>query len=102
MRLASIASLLALAGAGLFFARPVAAAEPAEHGCVFNREIHPEGDEICQSDVRKRCENGAWVDVGTCHDGGAPLEQPKAGGGDAVPPPLPPPKPVPPRTGPPR
>jgi len=63
---------------------------PQENGCVYNREIRQSGDEVCQGDTRKRCDHGAWVDVGTCTNGAQ--EAPKAEGGDRVAPPPPPPR----------
>jgi hypothetical protein len=95
MRKRSVLTLgLGIALAGSLGALRSRAAEPEQNGCVYNRQIYVQGDEVCQNDTRKRCENGAWVDVGHCKD--RPLQQPRADGGDAVAPPqMPPPPPVP-------
>jgi hypothetical protein len=89
MRNGSALVLMAgIALAGIFGAATAGAEAPKEDGCVYNREIHRPGDEVCQGNTRKRCDHGAWVDVGTCPDGA--LEAPKAEGGDRVEPPPPP------------
>jgi hypothetical protein len=68
-----------------------AAEEPLEGSCVYNREVHPPRSEICQGDTLKRCENGAWVDVGHCDQ--PALQPPRAEGGDELKPPPTTPKP---------
>jgi hypothetical protein len=90
MRIGSARRLvLGIALAGGLGAAAASAEAPKENGCVYNREIHRPGEEICQGDMRKRCDHGAWVDIGTCREGA--LEAPKAEGGDQVEPPPPPP-----------
>jgi hypothetical protein len=91
--LATLGCVLLAAVAPLGSGRAVAA-ERHEEGCVYNREVHPPASEICQGETRKRCENGAWVDVGRCDR--PALEPPRSEGGDAVeepaPAPVPPPR----------
>jgi hypothetical protein len=57
-----------------------AAAQDGEDGCVYNREIYPEGTEMCQSGDLVRCEDGAWSDEGDCPN--QPMPAPDTGGGD--------------------
>jgi len=50
-------------------------------GCVFDRRIHPEGEEMCQGSDLVRCSDGAWEDIGDC-DQERPGPPPISGGGD--------------------
>ena len=52
-----------------------------QRGCVYDRQIYPQGAEICQDGARMRCDAGAWDEIGMC-EGGAP-DAPISGGGDA-------------------
>ena len=70
---------VAVAAALLGFAAS-AAAQDGEDGCVYNREIYPEGTTMCQSGNLVRCEDGAWSDEGDCPD--QPMPPPDTGGGD--------------------
>ena len=74
---------LALA-AGLVIAAPTLAVaqDMDEGGCVFDRMIYPEGYELCQSGTLKRCESGAWADIGLCDE--EPRPPPRSSGGDVV------------------
>jgi len=81
--------VLGLALTGFLGVSAAGAEAPKENGCVYNREIHRPGDVVCQGDTRKRCDHGAWVDIGRCTENA--LEAPKAEGGDQVEPPPPPP-----------
>jgi hypothetical protein len=71
--------LLALA-ALMLLAVPGAQAIEDDGSCVYNRRVFPEGYEMCQAGTLKRCEDGAWSDVGDCPD--EPMEPPRPGGGD--------------------
>lgn len=53
-----------------------------ENGCVSNRQIYPEGAELCQEGTSVRCQAGAWGAIGVCKErpGQAPVSQ----GGDTV------------------
>jgi len=76
--IARAAAIMALA---LLLALPGAAQDPGEDGCVLNRQVYPEGYEICQSGTQKRCESGAWADTGLC-DGDTTPPPPRSEGGD--------------------
>lgn len=54
----------------------------ANEGCVYNREIYPEGSQRCQAGTQMRCEQGAWGSIGMCE--GEPPPQPMPRGGDVV------------------
>jgi hypothetical protein len=56
--------------------------DPSEGGCTYNREIHHDGDEVCQGETRKRCVDGKWTNLGRCEQ--PVLEPPRADGGDQV------------------
>jgi hypothetical protein len=43
-----------------------AASDLDEAGCLHDQERYPEGYELCLSGTLKRCEHGAWADVGMC------------------------------------
>jgi len=77
-RIGSLASL-AVAAALLGFAAS-AAAQDGEDGCVYNRQIYPEGTDMCQNGDLVRCEDGAWSDEGDCPE--QPMPPPDTGGGD--------------------
>jgi len=49
-------------------------------GCVYDRTIYPEGSEVCQNGTKKRCESGAWGNIGMCEDEAPP--PPYSSGGD--------------------
>jgi hypothetical protein len=53
-----------------------------QSGCVYDRQVYPDGAERCQDGARMRCDAGAWDEIGACV-GGAP-QAPIPGGGDAV------------------
>jgi len=57
-------------------------AQEDEGGCVYNRTVYPERGELCQTGILKRCENGAWADIGFCKK--KPMPEPISGGGDEV------------------
>ena len=69
--------LLMLLGTG-----SAAAQGNEEGGCVYNRQIYPEGYEMCQAGTQKRCDEGAWEDIGFCDGDEDP--PPRSGGGDTV------------------
>ena len=77
-----IESLACGAAALLGFALS-AAAQDGDDGCVYNRQIYPEGTEMCQSGNLVRCEDGAWSAEGDCPD--QPMPPPDTGGGDVDP-----------------
>ena len=51
-----------------------------DDSCVYNRQVYPEGTQMCQSGTLERCEDGAWSDMGDCPD--EPMPPPDSGGGD--------------------
>ncbi len=59
---------------------PAPAQDEAGGGCVYNREVYPEGAELCQDGTLKRCEEGAWADIGLCED--PERAPPRSEGGD--------------------
>jgi len=67
---------------GFVCATPAASSSLDDGGCVFDRRIYPDGYEMCQSGKLKRCDNGAWEDLGHCDDETMP--PPIDGGGDVV------------------
>jgi hypothetical protein len=74
-------SWVAILGASVVLGGSAALAQDEEEGgCVFDREVFPEGYEMCQGGSRKRCEDGAWADVGDCPREAMP--PPRSGGGD--------------------
>lgn len=83
-----LARLAVLAWLSVFVAAPTFAQEidedmdHDESGCVYDRQVYPNGAEICQDGARMRCDAGAWDEIGAC-EGGAP-QAPVSGGGDAV------------------
>ncbi len=56
------------------------AQDEAGDGCVYNRDVYPEGAELCQGGTLTRCEEGAWADIGLCDDPERP--PPRSEGGD--------------------
>ena len=64
----------------LLTAAPAVAQSLSEDGCVYDREVYPEGTEMCQSGDLMRCEDGAWTPMGDCPD--EPMPAPNPGGGD--------------------
>jgi hypothetical protein len=64
----------------VLFAAPARAQAPDEGGCVYDRQIYPEGYEMCQGGELKRCDQGAWSDIGMCASEGMP--PPRSEGGD--------------------
>lgn len=68
------AAFVLTAGAGI--------AQDDEGGCVYNRAVYPEGNEMCQSGSLMRCEEGAWSDIGCCPK--KPMPEPISAGGDEV------------------
>lgn len=78
---ASLAFALSLLGAAALAPPARAQGEDDGGGCVYEREVYPEGATLCQAGTQKRCEDGAWADVGDCPGGVAP--EPPSGGGDA-------------------
>ena len=74
------ASLLLAVTALLFTSGSAAAQELSEDGCVYNREVYPEGTQMCQSGNLVRCEDGSWSPVGDCPN--EPMPSPNSGGGD--------------------
>ena len=69
----------AVAAALLGFAAS-ATAQDGQDGCVYDRQVYPDGTEMCQSGNLVRCEDGAWSDEGDCPD--QPMPPPDTGGGD--------------------
>jgi len=63
----------------LFWASPTRAEEDDE-ACVHNRREYSEGSELCENGMLKRCEDGAWSDIGRCDR--EITETPRSGGGD--------------------
>ena len=55
-------------------------AEEDEGDCVYNRQVYSEGSELCENGMLKRCEDGAWSDIGRCNS--EATEAPISGGGD--------------------
>ncbi len=49
-------------------------------GCVDNRQVYPQGAEVCQADALMRCDAGSCDEVGACN--GGPEPAPISGGGD--------------------
>jgi hypothetical protein len=43
--------------------------------CFYEGRDYPEGTEMCQSGTLKRCEAGAWADIGVCDEGGLSDEE---------------------------
>jgi hypothetical protein len=72
--------LLLAAAALLLSSAPAVAQIETEDGCVYNREIYPEGTEMCQSGDLVRCEDGSWSPMGDCPN--EPMPSPSPGGGD--------------------
>ena len=71
---------LLLAAAALLLSSSAAAQIEDEDGCVYNREVYPEGTQMCQSGNLVRCEDGAWSPMGDCPN--EPMPSPDTGGGD--------------------
>jgi hypothetical protein len=65
----------------LLWASPTLAEED-DGGCVHNRKVHPEGYELCENGMLRRCEEGAWSDIGRCDR--EATEAPRSGGGDEL------------------
>ena len=53
-----------------------------QEGCVYNRTVYPQGDQMCQSGTMMRCEEGAWSATGFCES--EPMPEPIASGGDVM------------------
>jgi hypothetical protein len=53
--------------------------EDDQGSCVHERQIYPEGSEICENGMLKRCEDGDWSDIGRCE---REAPERKSGGGD--------------------
>ena len=63
----------------LFWAGPTLADED-DGACVHDRREYPEGSELCENGMLRRCEDGAWSDIGRCDRDAT--EAPRDGGGD--------------------
>jgi hypothetical protein len=74
-----VRSILIVATFLLLWASPTLA-EDDDDSCVHNREVYPEGYELCENGTLKRCEEGAWSDIGRCDR--EDEEAPRSGGGD--------------------
>ena len=53
-----------------------------QQGCVYNRTVYPQGDEMCQGGTMMRCEEGAWSATGFCEN--EPMPEPISSGGDVM------------------
>ena len=82
---------LAVLGLLALLAAPAALAQDSEPGmnhdeggggCVYDRQVYPQGAEICQGGARMRCDEGAWGEVGSCR--GGPERAPVSEGGDEI------------------
>jgi hypothetical protein len=49
-------------------------------GCVYNRQVYPQGAELCQDGALMRCDMGSWDEEGACN--GGPGQAPISEGGD--------------------
>jgi hypothetical protein len=74
-----VKSALILGTLLLFWASP-SLAEEDDGACVHNRREYSEGYELCENGMLKRCEEGAWSDIGRCDRDAT--EMPRSGGGD--------------------
>ena len=63
----------------LFWASPTLAEED-DGACVHDHQEYSEGSELCENGMLRRCEDGAWSDIGRCDRDAA--EAPRSGGGD--------------------
>ncbi len=66
----------------VLFVLPAIGQAEDDGGCVFDSRIYPEGYEMCQWGILKRCEEGAWSDLGMCDEGKE--QDPVASGDDRV------------------
>jgi hypothetical protein len=64
----------------LLWVSPILAEDDDDESCVHNRQVYPEGYELCENGMLKRCEDGAWSDIGRCE--GDDTDAPRSGGGD--------------------
>jgi hypothetical protein len=74
-------SNLMLAAVLLLCAGPTLAEED-DGSCVHNRELYPEGYELCENGTLRRCDEGAWADIGECERDAE--DRPRSGGGDEL------------------
>jgi hypothetical protein len=75
--------ILASLGTLTLLATPSAFAQDiGDGGCVYDRQIYPEGAELCQDGTLKRCQEGSWDDIGICK--AEPARAPNPEGGDEV------------------
>ena len=84
--------ILASLGALILLAGPPALAQDVDQdmsqdegggGCVYNRQVHSQGAEVCQDGTLVRCDEGSWGEVAACRAG--PVQAPISGGGDEPP-----------------
>jgi hypothetical protein len=73
--------VIAVFGVGVLLGSIASAQMDDDGGCVFDRRVYPEGEQMCQGSDLMRCSDGAWEDVGDC-DEEEPGPPPIAEGGD--------------------
>jgi hypothetical protein len=64
----------------MLWASPTLAQDLDDGGCVHNRQVYPDGYELCENGMLKRCDEGAWADIGRCDR--EATEAPRSEGGD--------------------
>lgn len=78
LRLVVVVSLFAV---GVLLGSIASAQMDDDGGCVFDRRVYPEGEQMCQGSDLVQCSGGAWEDIGDC-DEERPGPPPVTEGGD--------------------
>ena len=76
-----LVAVVTVFGVGVLLGSIASAQMDDDGGCVFDRRVYPEGEQMCQGSDLVQCSNGAWEDIGDC-DEESPGPPPIAEGGD--------------------